>query len=495
MPRTDGLSSPGKFYIENLGCAKNQVDAETMIAVMQEAGWTYVESNPEEAQLIIVNTCGFIRTAQEESVNTLLGVKKEYPDAKVLAAGCLSQRWAGELAELIPELDGVFGNRAPRRVTETTADVMEGRRPVFVPEADSPEVEQRTAVRRQKFFGFNRSVYVKISEGCNHRCGFCAIPLIKGGLKSRTPEAVLSEVTDLLGKGVYEFNFVAQDLASFGTDAGEEPVEGLVKLLRMILDSAGSSSNFRIRLLYLHPDVFSERLLDLMASDGRVLPYLDLPFQHISPPVLREMGRSGNMDKYLSIVDAIRTRLPDSVIRSTFLVGHPGEGRKEFRELMDFQEKAQLDWLGVFPWSREEGTRAAERKSELAARLGSSTALRRKKILEERQMEISSNRLKRWIGKELEVLAEEPVEGENLTLGRGFMNAPEVDGSIVLHAPGIHEGDVVTAKITGLSGLDLQASPIHKDNRIQELQSRRNAFGNHQKSQITQISQKERKAQ
>ncbi len=462
--QTDGLKVPGHFYIENLGCAKNQVDAETMIAVLKKAGWVYAAQHPEKADLIIVNTCGFIRPAQEESVNTLLGVKKDYPGAKVLAAGCLSQRWAGELAELIPELDGVFGNRSPRRVAETLEDVFEGRRPVFVPDADKSgmEIAEGTAVHRQDFFGFNRSVYVKIADGCNHRCHFCAIPLIKGRLKSRSADDVLAEVKGLLSNGAYELNFVAQDLASFGMDAGESSGKGLVGLLRKILDSAGSRSNFCIRLLYLHPDVFPYELLDLMASDSRVLPYLDIPFQHASEPVLREMGRAGNIEKYLALVENIRARLPDAVIRSTFLVGHPGEGRREFRELLDFQEKARLDWLGVFPWSREEGTQAARRKGSLAARLGAGAAGRRKKIIEERQQLISAAQLERWMGREIEVLAEEPVEGENLTLCRGFMNAPEVDGSVVVHAPHVQEGDVLSVRISGLSGLDLQAVPVKR---------------------------------
>ncbi len=443
------------FYIENLGCAKNQVDAEVMIASLKRSGWEYLPDNPGEAELIIVNTCGFIRSAQEEAVNTLLGATREYPGKKVMAAGCLAQRWAAELPGLISELDGVFGNRAPHRITETVDAVMNGERPVFLPDGVDRGED------RKDFFGFDRSVYVKIADGCNHGCRYCAIPLIKGKLVSRPADELLQEVDSLLDQGIFELNFVAQDLAAYGLDRGEKNGEGLLDLLKRILDKKrDSSESFWIRLLYLHPDDFPEKLLSLMQSDSRLLPYLDIPFQHGSVPVLRKMGRTGSRESYLDLIGRIRETLPDSVIRSTFLIGHPGEGRREFNELLKFQNEAQLDWLGSFVWSREEGTAAARDKSALATRLNANRAVKRRKIVEAFQREISESRLERWVGRELDVLVEERIEGEPICLGRSFLQAPEVDGSIVLHSENVNPGMVVRARISGRTAVDLQASSL-----------------------------------
>jgi len=448
----------GKFYIENLGCAKNQVDAEVMIASLKKSGWTYVPENPGEADLIIVNTCGFIKNAQQEAVDTLIGAKNQYPGKKVMAAGCLAQRWSDDLPELIPELDGLFGNRAPHRVSETVGEVMDGKKPVFMPDGVDRGED------RKDFFGYDRSVYVKIADGCNHNCRYCAIPLIKGPLVSRPAEEVLAEVDALLAQGVFEMNFVAQDLAAFGSDRdGERPGgSGLMSLLTAILERNKANRNFWIRLLYLHPDDFPLELLDLMASDARLLPYLDIPFQHASVRVLRKMGRSGDAESYLELINTIRTKLPDAVIRSTFLVGHPGEGPKEFQELLSFQEKARLDWLGVFDWSREEGTPAARDKGAFAAKLGASAARRRKARIEKGQQTITEENLDRWIGRDMDQIVEEPVDGEALALCRGAIHAPEVDGSVVLRIENAIVGDVVHSRITGRSGLDLQAVPMNE---------------------------------
>lgn len=446
-----------KFYVENLGCAKNQVDAEVMIASLKHQGWTYAPESPEAADLIIVNTCGFIKSAQEEAVNTLLQTRAEYPDKRIIAAGCLAQRWSKELLKLIPELDGVFGNRAPHLVNEAVDGVMAGKKPVFTPEGGTEVPE------REDFFGFDRSVYLKIADGCNHNCRFCAIPLIKGSLVSRPMDDVVREAKGLLEDGAFELNLVAQDLVSFGLDRGARHGQGLVELLKRILESSSGREDFWIRLLYLHPDGFPRELLTLMETHPRILPYLDIPFQHASVPVLRKMGRSGDAQTYLDLIAEIRDRLPNSVIRSTFLVGHPGEGHREFEELQRFQEAGNLDWLGVFSWSREEGTSAAKEKSGLAARLGAPTAERRRKAIEERQLRISGRRLDRWKGHRLDVLIEEPIANEERALGRAFFQAPEVDGCVVVHAVGenskeFRSGDVVKVRIKGRTGLDLQGA-------------------------------------
>ncbi|MCG8452864.1 MAG: 30S ribosomal protein S12 methylthiotransferase RimO [Spirochaetales bacterium] len=454
MSQNDHRAEARTFYVENLGCSKNQVDAEVMIASLKQDGWTYVPEDPDSAQLIIVNTCGFIQTAQEEAINTLLRAKAEYPGKKVVAAGCLAQRWSKELPDLIPELDGVFGNRAPQRVREVAQAALDGDKPVFVPEG------HELGANRKDFFGYDRSVFVKIADGCNHNCRYCAIPLIKGPLVSRPSSDVEAEVASLLKQGVFEMNFVAQDLAAFGLDRGERHGDGLIRLLSSILESRDAQEKFWIRLLYLHPDDFPKGLLELMASDSRILPYLDIPFQHAAVPVLRKMGRSGDAHQYADLVEQIRGTLPDAVVRSTFLVGHPGEGRREYQELLKFQERAQLDWLGVFAWSREEGTAAAKDKGAFAARLSAPRALKRKAEIEMIQRPITESRLDSWVGRETDIIIEEPVEGEEMALGRMIIHAPEVDGNVVVHAPGLVTGDVVRSTITGRAGIDLQAEPL-----------------------------------
>ena len=451
---TAGLVSAGAFYVENLGCAKNQVDAEVMIASLKASGWTYVPDDPGAADLIIVNTCGFIRSAQEEALDALMGAKRDYPDKRVIAAGCLAQRWAHQLPGLLPELDGVVGNRAPQRIIESLDAVMAGEKPVFVPEGKDLGADRRD------FFGFDRSVFVKIADGCDHRCRYCAIPLIKGPLISRPESEVTAEVDRLLERGAYELNFVAQDLAAYGSDRGERGGSGLIRLLRGILDANRSRDDFRIRLLYLHPDGFPLGLLEVMASDPRLLPYLDIPFQHASTPVLRAMGRSGDADSYLRLIDTVRGRLPEAAVRSTFLLGHPGEGRREFAELLRFQEMAAFEWLGAFEWSREEGTPAARDRGALRTRLGAPAFRRRREEIESRQTPITEKRLDAMIGREMDMLVEEPVDGEDLAIGRGPMHAPDVDGSVVLRAAGTTEGQVIRSRIVGRSGIDLLADPV-----------------------------------
>ena len=278
-----------QFYIENLGCAKNQVDAEVMIAALKRQGYGYLPDDPEAADIIIINTCGFIKSAQEEAVETLLRVRRDYPHKHIVAAGCLAQRWPTELPKLIPELDGVFSDRHPHLIGQTIAQILRIENAASLPD------EEETVPMRSDFYGFNRSVYLKLAEGCNHNCRFCAIPIIKGRLKSRPADQIVNEASDLLDKGAFELNLVAQDLTSFGQDKGLASGKGLVDLLYRILDRIEDRKRCWIRLLYLHPDNFPRELLDIMASNSCILPYFDIPFQHASVPVLRKMGRAGQL--------------------------------------------------------------------------------------------------------------------------------------------------------------------------------------------------------
>jgi ribosomal protein S12 methylthiotransferase len=436
-----------RFSLENLGCAKNQVDAEVMIRRLLEAGWEYTE-DPDRAQLIIVNSCGFIEPAKQESIDTTLDLRDRYPDKKILLAGCLSQRYGSELAGELAEVDGIFGNRDLSAVVETAEAALRGESPVALPAyAEYDE-------RRSTLLSFPGSSYLKISEGCRHRCSFCAIPLIRGGLRSMAREEVLEEARRLIRSGVFEINLIAQDLASYGLDRGE------AEFLPLLRELAGIPGDFWIRLLYIHPDSFPGELIPLIRDHPKILPYFDIPFQHASVKVLRAMGRRGNADSYLSLVERIRGALPDAVLRTTLLVGFYGEGEREFEELLQFQQSAQFDWAGSFTYSPEDETAALTYEGRPDYGREPDAAAQRERRLRDLQQSISEGRMERFAGRTLRVLVEERVEQEELLLGRAYLQAPEVDGAVVIHpaAGQLPEaGRTVTCRILRRNNIDLEA--------------------------------------
>jgi ribosomal protein S12 methylthiotransferase len=346
---------------------------------------------------------------------------------------------------MLPEADGIYGNAAPGRIVEFLENHLNDGPMCYLPE-------------RELFFPFRRntlnfpgSVYIKIAEGCANNCTYCAIPLIRGTLVSREIGDILEEVESFLEKGIHEFNFIGQDLASFGVDRGGRELE---RLLRGISELEG---DFWIRLLYMHPDHFPLEILSLCNDDVRILPYFDIPFQHASAKVLRRMGRKGDAEGYLDLISRIRDSVSSAVIRSTFLTGFPGETGEDFRTLLDFQQRAKLDWAGVFTYSREEGTPAYRYRGALGTRLARGTMNKRRMILERNQQEITAARLDRFLGRQFDVLVEENILGEELSLGRMYAQAPEVDGLVVLRSSRITPGTVVKANISRRNGLDLEA--------------------------------------
>jgi ribosomal protein S12 methylthiotransferase len=435
------------FYIENLGCFKNQVDAEYMITSLQDKGYVRAET-AETAELILVNTCTFIESAKKESIDTFFALRQARKDAKIVMTGCMAERYGKDILEMIPEADGVFGNRDPQKITDIVEDVFAGKKVAAFP----PNMKK--APRRQHFLSLKNSVYVKISEGCSNACTFCAIPKFRGTLSSRSFDDVAGEIEGLIDSGVKEINLIAQDLASFGLDRGSED---FIPLLERLLKKPG---DHWFRMLYLYPDRFPEGVLELAKSDKRLLPYFDLPFQHASGRLLKLMGRRGDANEYLELVDRIRGTVPDAVVRSTFIVGFPGERDSDFQELVDFQKKAKIDWMGVFTYSREEGTPAFRMQSEDAFELFKPQAEKRKQILEDAQAEITAVSLDRWVGRNLEVLIEEPIKGSAMALGRSFIQAQEVDGLVVVHGDGLVPGQVVQTKVTKRNGVDLEAKVI-----------------------------------
>ena len=449
MEKINQAAPSGYFFVENLGCAKNQVDAESIVASLESESWIRADT-AETADLIIVNSCGFVEEARKESIDVTLSFRHLYPGKRIVLAGCLTELRGKELGELMPEIDGVFGNRSPSRINEIVDDVLDGKRPIFLPE------EYEEAPQGAPELSMKGSAYLKIAEGCDNRCSYCSIPLIRGGLRSRAATAIVDDAARMIGSGVREINVIAQDLGSYGLDRG---ARSLPDLLRGILRIPGS---YWIRLLYIHPDRFPMEILDICRDDPRLLPYFDIPVQHGSRRILEMMGRSGDGAEYTKLVEHMRRELPDAVVRSTFLVGFPGETRRDFELLREFQDLARFDWLGAFSYSREEGT-AAYGSGILPAirhRIAKASVKRRVEEVQSAQREIGESMVRRFVGRTLDVLIEERIEGEELFIGRMYAQAPDVDGLVVVHGDDLAPGTFVKCRIVKANGIDLEATPV-----------------------------------
>ena len=455
------MKSDKIFYIENLGCAKNQVDAEVMIKALQSEGW-FRTSDPSEASLIIINTCGFIEPAKKESVDVLLSFRDAFPDARVVAAGCLAERYPADLSEAMPELDGIFGNASVSLISELLGrEPVPGEPVVMVPElqdvpAGSLERDDEYSIERQVLLSGEASAYVKIGEGCSNNCSFCAIPVIRGPLRSRKQDSIVREIRRLTSSGIREINLIAQDLGSYGTDIDEN---GNCLLPSLLSEIDGLPGDFIVRMLYIHPDNFPDGILDICAGSKKILPYFDIPFQHGSAPILKAMNRKGTPEDNLALVRRIRAKLPDAVIRTTFLLGFPGEGRDDVASLESFIREAALEWAGFFTYSREEDTPAFNMESERKHKSREKASKKNLDRLQKIQSEITSKAFGRFVGSSQRLFVEEAVEQEDLYLCRAWFQAPEVDGLVVLHAEegSLQPGSFVDAGITGINGIDLEA--------------------------------------
>jgi ribosomal protein S12 methylthiotransferase len=433
------------YYLDPFGCAKNQVDAENMMACLNGAGWS-AASDASDADLVIVNSCGFIESAKQESINAVLGWRKLHPGKKILLAGCLAQRYAKELAESLPEADGFFGAEDITKIVDAVNSLAGTPTPELRSLFPVPAPTLLASSASRPLLSLPGSAYVKISEGCNNRCSYCAIPLIKGPLRCRAVKDIVDECKGLLARGIKELCIIGQDVGSYRSGNS-----GLPELLAAVAELSG---DFWARLLYMHPDHFPPAVLDLMEKDPRFLPYFDIPFQHGSQKILSVMNRAGNAEAYIALAETIRRRLPASVIRTTFLVGFPGETEDDFALLADFQEKLRPDWAGCFAYSREEDTPAYTMKR----RVSKKTAARRKREVEERQIQITEKSMERFTGQTLDALFEERFE--DIWLGRLYCHAPEVDGAAVITGmpPGTEPkaGDVLPCRVIARRGIDLE---------------------------------------
>lgn len=439
------------IYIESLGCAKNQVDSETLLAMAEKAGYR-IESDPMKASVVVVNTCGFIESAKKEAIDTFFTFRNALAHStRLVLAGCLAQRYFDELE--LPEADAVFGNHDLSlfpQLLEELENAQKGCQVRMRPQTD----RSKSDCRRTRLLSRKGSAYLKISEGCNHRCNYCAIPIIRGPLVSRRQEDIIADARDLISRGVYEINLVAQDLGAYGTDLDEK---GRSLFPELVGKLASLDGEYVIRMLYIHPDTFPMELLDIVRDNERILPYFDIPFQHSHSAVLRGMKRTGDRKTYVDLVRNIRRVLPDAVIRTTLMLGFPGEDEEAFDDLMTFVEEAQFDWMGSFLYSREEDTPAYDMRGQREHDRAHKVAARWQKRLEARQEEISMKRLERFVGRTFRAIVEEPIQGEALAIARIYSQAPDVDGLTVIMGEDLKEGDVVRVGIRAVRGMDLEA--------------------------------------
>jgi ribosomal protein S12 methylthiotransferase len=422
-----------RFWVETLGCPKNHVDSDKLTGTLLADGLVPADA-PEDADLVVVNTCAFVEEARQESIDTILGLSDRTVDgAELVVTGCLAERYGDELAEALPEADAVVGfgvpvhlgpTRSGRAAKAGTADGLPTFDLLNLPRPASPVPW----------------AYVKVAEGCDKACGFCAIPSFRGPQRSRSHAEVMTEVAALAGGGVREIVLVAQDLASYGRDQGQ----GDRRIVPLVEAVAGAVD--RVRLLYLYPSDLTDALIGAICDSG--VPYFDLSLQHVARPLLRRMRRWGDGERFLRRIESIRERVPEATFRSNFIVGYPGETEADHDQLLAFVEQADLDWVGFFPYSIEQGTYAADLDGQVP------DALVGERLAELRELQdgITAARRDALIGSTVEVLVDQ------LGIGRSHREAPEIDG-IVNIPHDLPVGSLAKVRITGAAGPDLDAVP------------------------------------
>ena len=435
----------------SLGCAKNLVDTEVMLGIMQQHGLE-LTANPADAEILIVNTCAFILSAKEESITTVLNLAEYKSNGRcrsLIVAGCLGQLYGRELLDEMPEVDAIVGTGAWNRIMEAIEETLSGRRVVLLGEREIIYNAQTPRIRTTPDY----FAYVKIAEGCNNRCAFCSIPLIRGKQISRTIEDIKAEVEQLASQGVVEINLIAQDTTAYGVD-----LYGKAKLVELLRELVTVDKIRWIRILYAYPRRFSDELIDLIAAEPKICNYVDLPLQHASNKILRAMNRPDSRESIEALLKKIRAKIPDVTIRSTFIVGFPGETDEDFAELKTFLQTWRLDKVGIFTYSREEGTAAFD----LPDQISEEVMQERYHDLMSTQSLISQEINESLEGRELEVLIENRDEGvPEVVAGRSQRDAPEVDGLVYIENDGRSKaGDIVRVKVLAGFVYDLAAERI-----------------------------------
>ncbi len=469
---------PTHVYMRTLGCPKNRVDSEVMLGTLSDAGYRLVD-RPEDAELIVVNTCGFIESAKEESISAILelaAMKESARCRKLVVAGCLTQRYHDELAREIPEVDHFVGTGAYQDIGRIVADAQAAR--VVVPDPDFVHAASTPRVSSMP----SHTAYLKIAEGCDNACAFCIIPKLRGAQRSRGIADLVAEADALAANGVVELSLVAQDLTAWGQDLPGRP-----RLHELLPELCRVGGVRWIRLHYAYPRDFPDRLVDVMAGEDKIVKYLDMPLQHSSDRLLRAMRRGRDSGFLRELLAKLRARVPGLALRTSLIVGLPGETDGDFEDLLAFVREQRFERLGVFEYSREEGTPAAEMEEQVPE------AVKRARFRElmEAQREIAAAYQQSMVGQRLEVLVEgASEESEHLLAGRHAQQAPEIDGLTYLNeielpgAPGatVYPGELVTVEVTDAGDYDLVGRVVARDERprrkVELPAARRRAEGN-----------------
>lgn len=436
------------YFIMSLGCSKNTVDSESMAQLLSGAGLQGVVE-PGKAEVLIVNTCGFINAAKDESIGALrdLAAMKK-PDQLLIAAGCLSQRYGAEVVDKVPGLDGVIGTRRWMDIVDLVQRLRARKHPeplYHLPTEAAVVGSDERGAARVSIQG--SSAYLKIADGCRRPCAFCAIPLIKGTAVSRPIQSVVNEAKLLQARGVKELILIAQDTTDYGHDLGMK--DGLSDLLEQIVEQVPEMP--WVRVMYAYPGYVTDRMIDTMAKHPQLLHYLDMPLQHGSRSTLLRMRRPANIEWVYKTVGKMRAAMPDLAIRTTFIVGYPGETESEFNELMGFVKDMQFDRVGVFTYSFEENTPSAEQPNHVPDEVKAA----RRDALMELQQGISLSRNQALVGQRLKVLIE--GQGDGLTIARSYRDAPEIDGYVIIDGD-VPAGEMVDVRVTGAMNYDLTAT-------------------------------------
>jgi ribosomal protein S12 methylthiotransferase len=439
------------FYLVSLGCSKNTVDSDSMAELLRRDGYHAVEQ-PKEADVLIVNTCGFIGPAKEESLRVLRKMARgKRADQRLIAAGCLTQRYGADVARHVPGIDGILGTRRWMDVVSLVGELRNGGMPS--PQYHLPTDAQTVGQDEADVLRASRagaSAYLKIADGCRRPCAFCAIPLIKGTAVSRPLPRILEEARRLRDAGVRELILIAQDTTDYGHDLGMK--DGLAILLESLTEAVPDLD--WIRIMYAFPGYVTDRLIDVMASRPQIVPYLDMPLQHAHPSTLRRMRRPANVDWVRRTLSKMRAAMPELALRSTFIVGYPGETEDEFQALLDFIQEIRFDRVGTFQFSFEPGTTSEPLGDPVPAVIKQERLDR----LMQMQQSISLQINQSYVGKVLDVLVEGRDREQDLSIGRSYRDAPEIDGLVFIEGKA-EVGEIVPARVTGAMAYDLTAVP------------------------------------
>jgi len=433
-----------KAGIVSLGCAKNQVDAEMLLYTLKQRGFTIV-NDPAKADAVIVNTCGFIDSAKQESIDEIIELgklKREGTIKAIIVTGCLAERYQDDITKQLYEVDAAIGIGANEKIADVVLDALDGKKTELFPDKLSLPLSGGRIQSTPPY-----TAYLKVSEGCDNCCTYCAIPLIRGKFRSRTIEDVLEEARELAAKGVVELNVIAQDTTRYGEDLYGEPQTA--KLLAELCEIDG----FRwIRLLYCYPDRVTDELIDVIAREDKIVKYIDIPLQHCNGEVLKRMNRRGNRESLTALLNKIKDRIPNVIFRSTFITGFPGETEEQFEELAEFAKDIRFQRLGCFPYSREEDTKAADYPDQIDDEIKQ----KRADIIMEHQQGVMADYCESLIGTEVEVLVEGWDRIAECWFGRTYADAPEVDGCVFFTSDGKKPviGDFVTVKVEDCMGID-----------------------------------------